>query len=369
MSKRSRRTAPGDTSRPGPGTGAGAPRTGSGPSRAAGSAGPASGGSAGGAGRGSSAATGTGIPTGTGESSATSGDRPAATGPVPGAFGNRRAVRDGSFSPIGTPRAGRRRDAVVQRHSFFERFRNQLIWGGIIGAVVIIAGFVLLSSSTAAYACSIQLDPASAAPSASIVGQPEDDMARGHVAVGTPVTYTYCPPASGKHYNAAGQGPIAPRFYGPDDTTVPQAWIHNLEHGGLVILYNCARSGCDTTSLDQLRQLTATFPTSPRCNIAGGLLSPVVTRFDTMKSSFAAVLWNRVLFMDTLDTQKILEFFKNVAETENPEPQCNPSGSPTVSSGPAAPDATNPAANPAESGSANPAGSSEPSASAVPSST
>jgi hypothetical protein len=238
-----------------------------------------------------------------------------------------------------------------------ERHRGQVIWGGILAGVILIAGFVLVSASQPAYACSIQLDPAaSAAPGSSIIGQPEDDMTRRHVSVGTPVTYTYCPPASGKHYNAAGQGPIAARFYGPDDATLPQGWIHNLEHGGLVILYSCAHNGCDSGALDQLRQLAGNFPASPRCNIAGGLVSPVITRFDQMKAPFAALVWGRVLFQDTLNTAQMLEFFKNVGETTNPELQCDryATGSPTVSSNPGAPDSPNPAISSPDTGSSAP---------------
>jgi hypothetical protein len=42
-------------------------------------------------------------------------------------------------------------------------------------------------------------------------------MGRSHVAPGTEVHYTLCPPATGSHYNTAGLGPIAPRYYTPDD--------------------------------------------------------------------------------------------------------------------------------------------------------
>jgi len=161
-------------------------------------------------------------------------------------------------------------------------------------------------------------------------------MGRGHVTVGTPLSYTFCPPASGKHFNAPNQGPIAPRFYGPDDNIIPQNWIHNLEHGGIVILYNCARSACDSTSLDQLRQLAVNFPASPRCKVAGGLTSPVIARFDTMKANYAAVLWDRVLYQDTLNTAEILEYFKNEAELANPEKQCDPNASPGASNAPGA---------------------------------
>jgi len=221
-----------------------------------------------------------------------------------------------------------------------DRFRGKLIGGAIIAGIVLITGFVFVSASAPAFACSIELDPASPPPAGTpVTGQQEDDMTRGHVTVGTAVTYTYCPPASGRHYNASNQGPIAPRFYGPDDTTVPQGWIHNLEHGGLVVLYNCDRSGCDQSSLDQLRQFVTNFPASPRCNVPAGAVGPVVTRFDQMKAGFAAVIWGRVLFQDTLDTAQMLEFFKNVGETTNPEPQCdpNPSSSPSASGSAPAP--------------------------------
>jgi hypothetical protein len=63
-------------------------------------------------------------------------------------------------------------------------------------------------------------------------------MGRGHTTTVTEkVTYVYCPPASGKHYNGQGAGPIKARLYGPNEKTVPQNWVHNLEHGGLVLLY------------------------------------------------------------------------------------------------------------------------------------
>ena len=76
--------------------------------------------------------------------------------------------------------------------------------------------------------------------------------------------------------------------------------------------------------------------------------------------------WDRVLMQDKLDVPQILEFFKNVGETTNPEPQCNPSGSP-ANSNPAAPEVTNPVLEPAPtaSGSAAPAASSGASAPAA----
>ena len=65
-------------------------------------------------------------------------------------------------------------------------------------------------------------------------GYVQPDMGNGHVAIGTKVTYTYCPPAAGSTTTRAGAGPIPSRVYGPNDTVIPQGWVHNLEHGAIV---------------------------------------------------------------------------------------------------------------------------------------
>jgi hypothetical protein len=147
-------------------------------------------------------------------------------------------------------------------------------------------------------------------------------MGAQHVVVGTKVAYAFCPPASGKHYSSSGLGPIAPRFYGPDDVALPQGWIHNLEHGGIVILYNCTMGGCDAAAQAALRSLSANFPPSPRCGIPGGALSPVIARFDQMSTGFAALVWTRVLLQPTLDIPRILDFYQDVGELTNPEQFC-----------------------------------------------
>ena len=98
-------------------------------------------------------------------------------------------------------------------------------------------------------------------------------MGNTHVAVGTVVKYTYCPPASGHHYFASGQGPIPARPYGPNDSVIPEGWVHNLEHGGLVLLYSCDKGACDDATQAQLRTLVQGFPSSAICGTA-----PLITR-------------------------------------------------------------------------------------------
>ena len=156
-----------------------------------------------------------------------------------------------------------------------------------------------------------------------LLGQPQPDMGRSHIIPGTVQTYTYCPPASGFHVNAAGLGPIQPRFYGPDDATEPEGWIHNMEHAGLVVLYSCAGGCPDDATLQKLQDFAnpATFPASPICKIPAGVVGPVVARFDDMKTKFAAMVWDRIFLMDTFDPAQVLTFFQQFGDTTEPEPQ------------------------------------------------
>ena len=81
-------------------------------------------------------------------------------------------------------------------------------------------------NSDAGNACPIPCSPA-------IALVPDEGMF--HVPFGTPVMYKHNPPASGLHWpNYATWGvhkEIVPR----------EMWVHNLEHGAIVLLYNCPR--------------------------------------------------------------------------------------------------------------------------------
>jgi hypothetical protein len=258
-------------------------------------------------------------------------------------------------------RPGARPRRVPPRQSFAERNRTRLLWGAVAVAVLAVGGFVAFrSTSAAAYSCSLRWAPPSAAPTAApsastLLGFLQDDMGHEHVAVGTPVKYTFCPPASGKHYNQAGvAGPINPKLYGPNDKTVPENWVHNLEHGGLVLLYKCpagdaSGGACSASGQQAMAALLTNFPNSPVCNIPPGQVGPVITRFDDMDFNYAAVVWDYVLPLDTLDLEQVKTFFRQRAELLNPERLCAlPSASPGPTASPApsasaAPGASTPA--------------------------
>ena len=315
----------------------------------------------------------------TGSSGATPATGSPAGGSVPESATSASAASAGSPPASTTPRptsqprdrAGRRERVRYQpKESFVQRYRALIIGGAVLLGVVLIGAFVFVSAAQPAFACSNLFDPApTASPAAGASPQPgyvQPDMGNSHVAVGTKVTYANCPPASGKHFNATGAGPITPRVYGPNDTLIPQNWVHNLEHGALVLLYKGDSAAATPEGQTELRAFFDSFPNSPVCGFPPGTgPGPVFVRFDEMKSPMAALVWNRVLPMDTLDKDAMLSLYETFAERTNPEKLCAaPSASPSggASESPAASGSAPASAAPSEGAPASTGPSAAPSA-------
>ena len=132
--------------------------------------------------------------------------------------------------------------------------------------------------------------------------------------------------------------------------------LHNLEHGGLVVLYRGAEA-------DQaaLRALYDAVPVSPVCGFepGGSAPGPLIARFDQMAWPFAAIVWDRVLPMETIDQAAILDFYARYAERTNPEKLCQV---PDPSAEPSASGSVPPSSSPSASPSAAPSVSAAPSA-------
>jgi hypothetical protein len=217
-----------------------------------------------------------------------------------------------------------------------ERNRTPIVVLAAVAGIVLISAFVFASASSPAYACSTEWTPdATPSPAAGASPNPgyvQPDMGATHVANGQKVTYTYCPPASGSHYNAAGLSPITPRLYGPSDRALPEGWAHNLEHGAMVILYRGRDGdpGPTEAGQDALRALYDEFPPSPICGIEAGTSGPVIARFDDMATPFAALVWGRVLPLDILDSAQVFDFWKAWGDRTSPERPCEaPSAAPS----------------------------------------
>jgi hypothetical protein len=254
-----------------------------------------------------------------------------------------------STSPSGTARAGRRAQGRVAaaEKPFLQRYQTPIVLFAVAALAVGVVAFVFVQANSSLYACTNLWQPTAAETSPDRLGGAQPDMGNAHVGNGDFVRFANCPPASGKHWNVPG-GPITPRYYAPGDTTYPQGWVHNLEHGALVVLYSCDKGGCEQADLDKLFALAQDFPTSPICDIPGGFISPVITRFEEIATPFAALVWDRALLQQTLDIEEIKAFFAEEAERTNPELQCprpSPSPEPSPSASPGASPSPSPAAS------------------------
>jgi len=297
----------------------------------------------------------------------------ATTGPVGNPTG---AVRRTATTPAA--RAGRRdRSRPLRQPSFFERYRTAIITVAAVAILGIVGAFVFLGNTAPVFACSTQFNPSptpTVSPGSSErLGFVEEYMGNQHQGA-PPFTYTYCPPASGNHYNAANLGPIVPRVYKPGDKVGPPNWVHNLEHGALVVLYRGDSPGATADGQAAFKSFYDTFPPSPICKVPRGQISPVIAEFDQMPHAYAALVWGRVLYLDTWDPDTVLRFYATESErldangamvappekvycNVSPPPSGAASGAPAASAAPSdaaagsvAPSAaTSPAASPAPS--------------------
>jgi hypothetical protein len=283
------------------------------------------------------------------------------------------------------PRAGRRdRVRSGPAPTFLERYRTAIVTVAAIAIAAVAVGYVFIGSTAASYTCTQQFNPAatpSVSPGSSTrLGFLEDDMGNSHV-VSAPQNYLFCPPASGNHFNNPGvSGPIVPRVYKPEDKVGPPNWIHNLEHGGLVVLYRNDSPGAAAAGQQAFRDYFASFPPSAICKVPAGQLSPVIARFDDMPHPYAVLVWDRVLYLDTWDPALATQFYLTEAErldatgvlngVNPPERQCaGPSAVPGASAPAAsgsAPASAAPSAAPASVAPSAAAPSAAPSAAASP---
>ncbi|HKQ47481.1 MAG TPA: DUF3105 domain-containing protein [Phycisphaerae bacterium] len=140
------------------------------------------------------------------------------------------------------------------------------------------------------------------------------DEGRTHVANGTIICYSNNPPASGAHYSSAGVSPVAPGFY--DEAVAPEVYVHNLEHGTVVLLYDCGGPCSDETKA-QLQALFDALPPSPRfdekkmviCRYDGISASCTGTTTFPASGPYLAISWDVQHAFQTLDTAAIIDFY------------------------------------------------------------
>lgn len=126
-----------------------------------------------------------------------------------------------------------------------------------------------------------------------------------HLDPGTPIDWSSNPPATGPHFNVWARwnrsysNPPLERGY----------WVHNLEHGGVALLYNCP-DGCpeEVAAFEEMMQ---DFPEDPDC------MPPVRNRMlvtsDPLLPAdvrFAASAWGFTYTAGCFDAPSLMSFIQ-----------------------------------------------------------
>lgn len=176
---------------------------------------------------------------------------------------------------------------------------KKLIW---IGVTLLIA-FLTACGSTAppvVVTDAPNAPPPTTAPSQNDTPGQEiavPDEGRDHVAEGTDITYQHDPPASGPHYPVVLQYGL----YEGEDVS-PGYWVHNLEHGAIVILYKCDQPCPDLVKA--LGDMLDLFPMSKWNN-----RKIVIAPYSRMESPITAVAWDVQMPLSQFDEQALIDFY------------------------------------------------------------
>ena len=114
-----------------------------------------------------------------------------------------------------------------------------------------------------------------------------------HIDVPEPLAYEASPPSSGPHRPQWGK-------WGEYEFMPPQRWLHNLEHGGVAILYHpCA----DAALVESLRAFAQAQPDDD-----GGAFRWVLSPYVDAPAAVLVVAWENVWAAECLDEESLAEF-------------------------------------------------------------
>ncbi|HEV2012713.1 MAG TPA: DUF3105 domain-containing protein [Candidatus Dormibacteraeota bacterium] len=196
------------------------------------------------------------------------------------------------------------REEAAARQRARER-RNLFIIAGILGTAAVLILVVALVLNHQAQLANINRITFQTV-SGTVGTQVPDEGTASHIDPSTTWPYKFYPPTSGPHYSVAGS---APAPWKTIDTLVAGQFVHNLEHGGIAILYNCP-SGTDCTSLknqltDYINKLAPLEPTYGEVKI---VMTPYTRG---MQKKVALVAWHYVEFLDAYNQNAITQFYEN----------------------------------------------------------
>jgi Protein of unknown function (DUF3105) len=183
--------------------------------------------------------------------------------------------------------------------------RNLIVIAAILGAVALGILLVALYLNNQAAKQNAGRLPFQAV-SGTVGQQIPDEGTPSHIDPSTTWTYKFYPPTSGPHYSVQG---VAPANWQTIGNLVEGQFVHNLEHGGIAILYNCP-SGQDCTTLkNQLENYVRNLaPAEPQFNEVKIVMTPYAR---SMEKKVALVAWHYIEFLDGYNQDEITRFYEN----------------------------------------------------------
>ena len=128
------------------------------------------------------------------------------------------------------------------------------------------------------------------------------DEGREHVPEASNPNYAANPPASGDHY------PVWSRYGVFREPVDPGYWVHNLEHGAIVLLYSCVNN-CDSV-VAEIEQVYASLPDG-----AFGEIKFVATPYaGETESTFILISWTWQELFDIFDAARIETFYRDFVD-------------------------------------------------------
>ena len=186
----------------------------------------------------------------------------------------------------------------------------------VVGVVAIAVALILIARATGVFNApsndtTFDINDAKYNTAGQAIGEHKDEVSKFHVPTGQKVDYPSLPPTSGDHWSQNG---VAPAPWGVKTSVLPfETTTHNLEHGGVVIMY-----GPDVTT-DQVNTLRLYV----RQLQSSGFPKMVLEPWPDMPKDSKVILtaWNWIMKLPGIDQISIVKFTKaHHASSEAPEP-------------------------------------------------
>ncbi len=131
------------------------------------------------------------------------------------------------------------------------------------------------------------------------MGTKHENQGQEHISDGAShVEYNSNLPSSGPHY-------IKPADWGTYENEIPpETFIHNLEHGGIVIAY---KPDLAKEKIDKLKEVVSNLPKNPQFNNVKVILMPRAKNDKPIQMA----AWTHTYDMEDVDEAKIEEFYNS----------------------------------------------------------